>query len=51
MKTTNKETQSQPLSVQDMQYKPLPCEADPKDIKIEVFMAAQKAKQKFKIRK
>ena len=36
---------------QDKQKQPLPGEASPDNAKIKVFLAAQKIKQKFKIRK
>lgn len=47
----SEKTENKPLNKQDMQYKPLPSESDLKDIKIKIFLAAQKAKHKFKIRK
>lgn len=40
-----------PLSDQDKQTQPLPGEVDPKYVKVKVFMAAQKTKNRFRIRK
>ncbi len=44
--TTNK-----PLSERDKQTQPLPNEVDIKDVKLKVFMAAQKTKSRFRINK
>lgn len=41
---------SKPLSEQDKQIQPIPGEIDPKDAKLKVFLAMQKAKQRLKCR-
>ena len=45
-KTTNK-----PMSEQDKQIQPMPGEVDPKNVKVGVFLAMQKAKSKLKVKK
>lgn len=45
-KTTNK-----PLSEQDKQIQPMPGEVDPKNVKVEVFLAMQRTKGKLKVKK
>ena len=45
-KMTNK-----PLSEKDKQTQPMPGEIDPKNAKIGVFLAMQKAKSKLKVKK
>jgi hypothetical protein len=42
---------SKPLSEQDKQVQPMPGEIDPKDAKLKVFLAMQKAKQRLKVKK
>ncbi|GAB1256182.1 hypothetical protein NBRC116494_06840 [Aurantivibrio plasticivorans] len=47
----NEKTKNKPLTEQERQTQPLPNEVDPKDARMKVFMAAQKTKSKFKIKK
>lgn len=47
----SEKTSNKPLSEQEKQTQPLPGEVNPKDIKLQVFLAAQKTKNKFKVRK
>ncbi len=42
---------NKPMTEQEKQVQPMPGEIDPKDAKIKVFLAAQKARQKFKIKR
>ena len=37
-----------PLTDEEKQIQPMPGEIDPKDVKLEVFMAMRKSKQRFK---
>ena len=46
-----KETKNRTLSETEKQTQPMPGEVDPKNVKIEVFLAMQKAKIKSKARK
>lgn len=43
-------TQNKPLTDQEKQFVPMPGEIDPKNAKVQVFLAMQKAKSKLKIR-
>lgn len=47
----SEKTNNKALTEQEKQTQPMPGEADPKDAKMKVFIAAQKTKNKFKIRK
>lgn len=51
MKMMSEKITHKPMSEMDKQAQPLPGEVDPKDVKTRVFLAAQKTKNKFKIRK
>ncbi|MFV1872123.1 MAG: hypothetical protein ACMZ64_02185 [Oleiphilus sp.] len=42
----SQKTKNKPLSEQDKQTQPMPGEIDPKDAKVSVFLAMQKAKSK-----
>jgi hypothetical protein len=44
---TSETKPAKPLTDQEKQFTPLPSEIDPKDAKIKVFMAMQKAKVRF----
>lgn len=40
-----------PVTEQEKQIQPMPGEVDPKDAKMKVFLAMQKAKQRLKVKK
>lgn len=44
------EKPNKPVTEQEKQTQPMPGEIDPKDAKTKVFLAAQKTRQKFKIK-
>ncbi len=43
--------QKKPMTEQEKQTQPMPGEVDPKDAKTRVFLAAQKTRNKFKIKR
>ncbi|QFT57137.1 hypothetical protein FIU95_21530 (plasmid) [Microbulbifer sp. THAF38] len=46
---TNQTTKNKPLSNNEKQTQPLAGEVDPKNAKVQVFLALQKAKRRFSV--
>ncbi len=46
---SNQTTKNKPLSDNEKQMQPLAGEIDPKNAKVEVFLALQKAKRRFSV--
>lgn len=47
----NDKAENKPLTEQDKQTQPMPGEIDPRNSKVEVFLAMQKVKAKLKVKK